>query len=648
MEPTQFGNYTLLERISHGGMAEVFRAKTFGEAGFERIVAIKLLLPSAADDKEFITMLIDEAKIAGQLTHANIAQIFDLGVVDGRYYIVQEYVSGRDLRSILRELSQSGSRMDISKATHIAIKICEGLHYAHNKNDLAGRPLNLVHRDISPQNVLLSQEGEVKIIDFGIAKAEGRATKTVAGLIKGKLAYMSPEQIRGLPVDSRSDVFATGIILHELLTNKPLFRRKNEFETLKLARNATANPPSHINTEVPAILDAVVMKALACHVDDRYQSASELRDALWKFAHDHNAYTTRNDLAAWSRDPASESRALPSFESPAVQPSSGGLNQQTPTAQGANIEDLRAVTENEAPNRNVTVEDTDVEDMDDEPVEATMVDAFGAPGDEIGEDDDEGFTPVDHDAQWAAAVGGPLNNPSPFSMPSRAETAGQSQEVADDDEEETTNSRDQEAASTSKFPQSMPPLNLDEDTAQSLHVPDRRETVPASEAHAPSSTQPVMEALISNLNPGLTDDVAHAETEPVSKKALGVVPMSDSVPDYQQAPPDAAGDTGRPPMALGAPSPHDYPVVPGAIPTPLPLQAKAPKMLPEGAMPLTSATLRPPPPAPTTPQGPPGGTTTLDSPSTDRDNNSRLYLVAAAVFFLLLAGAASITLSITG
>ena len=198
-QPIAFGKYTLLERISHGGMAEVFRASTL-ESGFERIVAIKLLLPQVAMDDEFVTMLIDEAKIAGQLSHANIAQIFDLGSADDRYYIVQEYVAGRDLRTILRDLGDLDQRLALAQSCHILLKVCEGLDYAHNKRDAVGNPLNLVHRDISPQNVIASYEGEIKLIDFGIVKAEGRATRTLAGLVKGKFAYMSPEQLRGLPV----------------------------------------------------------------------------------------------------------------------------------------------------------------------------------------------------------------------------------------------------------------------------------------------------------------------------------------------------------------------------------------------------------------------------------------------------------------
>ncbi|HWM85961.1 MAG TPA: protein kinase, partial [Kofleriaceae bacterium] len=300
----------LLERISHGGMAEVFRAKTQGTAGFERVVAIKLLLPQVANDAEFITMLIDEAKIAGQLSHANIAQIFDLGQVDGRYYIVQEYVPGHDLRAILHHLEDIHSRLGVAQACHVILKICEALDYAHNKRDAQGQPLNLVHRDISPQNVIVSHEGEVKLIDFGIVKAEGRATRTLAGLVKGKFAYMSPEQIRGLPVDRRSDVFACGIILHELLTGLPLFKRGSEFETLQRARAGEIEPPSRLNRDVPPELDRIVLKALARHVDDRYQTAIALRDELWEFVRTAGLFHNRDQLAGWMREVFGEPRAV--------------------------------------------------------------------------------------------------------------------------------------------------------------------------------------------------------------------------------------------------------------------------------------------------------------------------------------------------
>jgi serine/threonine protein kinase len=222
-QPIQFGKYFLLERINMGGMAEVFRAKAYGVEGFERLVAVKKILPSISEDKEFIRMFIDEAKIAVQLSHANIAQVFDLGRVGGSYYIALEHVHGRDLRALYDRCREKSAPMPVAQACFIIQKVCEGLDYAHNKRHENGDELGLVHRDVSPQNVLVSFEGEVKIIDFGIAKAAGRCSRTQAGILKGKFAYMSPEQERGQAINRRSDVFSTGIVLYELLTGKRMF-----------------------------------------------------------------------------------------------------------------------------------------------------------------------------------------------------------------------------------------------------------------------------------------------------------------------------------------------------------------------------------------------------------------------------------------
>jgi serine/threonine protein kinase len=313
MNRTEFGKYTLIERISHGGMAEVFRAKTTGAAGFERTVALKVLLPQIASEEDVITMLIDEAKIAGQLSHANIAQTFDLGQVDGRYFIVQEFVDGLDLRRLTAKLKRrGGGALEIGHACHIVLRVCEGLDYAHNKRDLRGVPLEIVHRDISPQNVIVSYEGEVKLIDFGIARAAGRVTRTLAGLVKGKFAYMSPEQIRGLPTDRRSDVFACGILLHELLSGKPLFLRDSDYETLERTRSAAIEPPSAHDPSIPPELDRITLRALARHVEDRYPSALALRDDLWAFVQQHGCHSSRGELGAWMRSAFDESNTVPS------------------------------------------------------------------------------------------------------------------------------------------------------------------------------------------------------------------------------------------------------------------------------------------------------------------------------------------------
>ena len=219
-KPAKFGKYWLLERINVGGMAEVFKAKSYGVEGFEKLIAIKRILPSIAEDEDFITMFIDEAKIAVQLNHANIAQIFDLGKIDESYFIALEFVHGKDLRTIWDRHKRRGLRLPIPMSVYVISRVLEGLDYAHRKKNAGGEELNIVHRDVSPQNVLVAYEGEVKIIDFGIAKAANKASKTQAGILKGKFGYMSPEQVRGLPLDRRADIFSAGIILYELLTGE--------------------------------------------------------------------------------------------------------------------------------------------------------------------------------------------------------------------------------------------------------------------------------------------------------------------------------------------------------------------------------------------------------------------------------------------
>lgn len=299
MNPTPFGKYYLLEQIGAGGMAEVFRAKAFGVEGFERLVAVKRILPSVAADHEFIRMLIDEAKLAVQLNHANIAQILDLGMVDDSYYIALEHVHGRDLRTLFERCRQQGSPMPIAQACFIAMKICEGLDYAHNKRDYAGHDLQLVHRDVSPQHVLVSFDGEVKLIDFGVARAAGKGAKTQADILRGKAGYMSPEQVLGIVVDRRSDVFACGIVLYELLTGERLFVGETDFSTREKVRNVEILPPSTFHRGVGNELERIVLKALAKDPEERYQNAIDLHDELKAFTWAHSHTCSRNQLAEW-------------------------------------------------------------------------------------------------------------------------------------------------------------------------------------------------------------------------------------------------------------------------------------------------------------------------------------------------------------
>lgn len=281
--PLPFGKYLLLERIAVGGMAEVFIAKAFGVEGFERILAIKRILPTMAEDNEFISMFIDEARISVQLNHSNIVHIHELGRYGEAYFIAMEYVSGRDLRQVLEYYQREQLVMPAAQAVYIASKMCDGLDHAHRKRDARGTPLNIVHRDVSPQNVLLSFDGEVKLIDFGIAKAAGRLQKTQAGILKGKFGYMSPEQVRGLEIDHRSDIFAVGVVLYEMLTGHRLFTGESDFSVLERVRDAVVPPPRELNADIPEGLETVLLRALSGEREDRYQWASEFQEDLMRF-----------------------------------------------------------------------------------------------------------------------------------------------------------------------------------------------------------------------------------------------------------------------------------------------------------------------------------------------------------------------------
>ncbi|MDW8281692.1 MAG: serine/threonine-protein kinase [Myxococcales bacterium] len=301
-QPIPFGKYLLLERISVGGMAEVFKAKAFGIEGFEKIVAIKRILPSMAEDADFIQMFIDEAKICGQLNHSNICQTYELGRIDDSHFIAMEYIWGKDMLQMQNRFRRLRHPTPPQMAAFIAAKVCEGLDYAHRKKDATGRPLGIIHRDVSPQNILISYEGEIKVIDFGIAKAASRSSKTQAGVLKGKFGYMSPEHVRGIELDRRSDIFSIGTILYEMLTNERLFLGESDFATLEKIRTAAVPPPSTLNPEIPPVLDEIIMKALAREVEDRYQWASEMQEALQNYLFSHEPVFSAKHLSAWMKE----------------------------------------------------------------------------------------------------------------------------------------------------------------------------------------------------------------------------------------------------------------------------------------------------------------------------------------------------------
>ena len=280
--PERYGKYVLLRRIAVGGMAEIFRAKAIGAEGFERDIAIKRIVPSYTADESFVQMFKDEANIAAKLTHANIVQIFDFDLHGGTYYIAMEFVEGKDLKQIADQLLRSGTPLSPLLITKVIIDICSGLHYAHTKTD-RGQPLNIVHRDVSPHNVMLSFNGEAKLMDFGIAKARQRFTQTQAGMVKGKCAYMSPEQVRGGDLDGRSDLFSLAVVMWELLTRKRLFAGDTDYVTLTNVIKAEVPPPRSINPEVPEELERILLKALQGERDARHCSVAEFQRELQRF-----------------------------------------------------------------------------------------------------------------------------------------------------------------------------------------------------------------------------------------------------------------------------------------------------------------------------------------------------------------------------
>jgi TonB family protein len=302
-EGINFGQYLLLSKIAAGGMAELFKAKRKGVEGFEKILAIKRILPHMVDNEEFITMFIDEAKLAAQLTHQNICQIFDLGKIENSYYIAMEFVHGKDLRAVLRAARLKQKPLPMELAILITSKICSALDYAHRKNDMNGKPLNLVHRDVSPQNILISYEGDVKLVDFGIAKATTKAHVTQHGALKGKLLYMSPEQAWGKPVDKRSDVFSVGGLLYEMLTGYPLFFAENDTEVtiLEKVREAQLTPIRTLLPDIPSELEKILAKALQKNPEDRYQAAAEMQKDLDNLFYTEGYNATSASLASFAR-----------------------------------------------------------------------------------------------------------------------------------------------------------------------------------------------------------------------------------------------------------------------------------------------------------------------------------------------------------
>src|SRR5687768_2124050 len=296
--PVVYGKYQLLDLLARGGMAEVFKAKSHGVEGFEKILVIKRILPELSRNPQFVEMFINEAKIAVTLSHANIVQVFDLGKTDDTYFIAMEYVAGYDLATVLRRGRRYGKPLPTELAVYIVSEVAKGLDYAHRRRDNRMRPLNIVHRDVSPQNVLLSYEGEVKLTDFGIAKARTSVEgETEIGVLKGKYAYMAPEQANGREVDGRTDLFALGTVLYESLSGVNPFLAPSTYDTLQRVRNGESQPIRELAAELPEELAAIVAASMDPEPDKRHPNAGRLYEDLIQFLYSSGRRVGAHDLS---------------------------------------------------------------------------------------------------------------------------------------------------------------------------------------------------------------------------------------------------------------------------------------------------------------------------------------------------------------
>jgi len=343
--PKAVGRYQIIDRLAVGGMAELFKATLTGDHGFEKLVAIKKILPHLATDKSFVEMFIDEARITAQLDHRHIVQVFELGTDADTPYIAMQYVDGLDVLALLRECARAQIRLPADLAALIARDVLDALDYAHNALDTSGRALGIVHRDISPGNVLLSWRGDVKLTDFGIARAAERRHKTEAGTLKGKYGYMSPEQVSGAEVDPRSDLFAVGILLAEMVMARRLFTSTNDLDILLMVRDARLDRLHKYAAEFPVELRVLTTRALQRRPEDRWQSAAEFRDALDEWIRRTTRVSSRTLAALLGQvinAPTADLETVLAVESPDVSGLSGPQTRMSQAAADAEAARARA------------------------------------------------------------------------------------------------------------------------------------------------------------------------------------------------------------------------------------------------------------------------------------------------------------------
>ncbi len=294
-----FGKYFLVRKLAEGGMAEIFLAKQVGVEGFERNVVIKRMLQHLSSVPDFVNMFLDEARLATRLNHPNVVQINDLGNADGCYYICMEYLAGEDFSTVVRTAARRREYVPLNVVMRVIAEAARGLHFAHDFTDAKGNPLNIVHRDVSPSNIFLTYTGQVKVLDFGIARAESRVTQTTAGVVKGKYQYMAPEQARTGIVDRRADVYSLGVSLYEAITNTRPFARDNDLAILNAVLANDYKKPELVRPDLPEEVSRIIVKALAGDVEERYQSALELAQDLEAFLQGHTSGGGNSSLATF-------------------------------------------------------------------------------------------------------------------------------------------------------------------------------------------------------------------------------------------------------------------------------------------------------------------------------------------------------------
>lgn len=298
--PVKFGKYYLLEKIATGGMAELYRAKLTGAEGFEKLIAIKKILQHLNSEDKLVSSFIDEAKLAALIHHPNIVQVYDFGFMNETYYIAMEYLFGKDLRFTIKRTIEKNISIDLEISLYIVSQLLSGLEYAHTLKDFSGKPLKIIHRDIGPQNIFITYDGQVKIIDFGIAKAATQDTNTQIGTIKGKVSYMSPEQANGDEIDHRSDIFSAGIVLYELLSLRKMYDG-DTFQVLAKARNATFEPLENITGGLPKSIYGILNKSLEKNPDKRYQTAESMLKDIDSFMVENSIRLYQKDLSSFMK-----------------------------------------------------------------------------------------------------------------------------------------------------------------------------------------------------------------------------------------------------------------------------------------------------------------------------------------------------------